>query len=162
MLRHTFTVFHHCLFSAPCDIIWSNEGLVMPKIAVWGLMTPKKCWWRKIHNTSLSSFIGQYIIPYLSVLYLLLIFIDFSYWNLCSKRINVMDYSEIDKSHLYFNPIYLRRSPICSQDIFYSISLVFQSPVSFPDEYSIQIIHRLQIKQKCKILASQTFLITIL
>ena len=61
-----------------------------------------------------------------------------------------------------FNPICLRRGPICPQDIFYSISLVFQSPVSFLVEYSMQIIQRLQRKQKCKILASQTFLITIL
>ena len=60
------------------------------------------------------------------------------------------------------NPIYLRCDPICPQDIFYSISLVFRSPVSFPVEYSMQIIHRFQRKQKCKILASQTFLITIL
>ena len=64
--------------------------------------------------------------------------------------------------HFYINPIYLKRGPICPQDIFYSISLVFRSPVSFPVEYSMQIIHRLQRKQKCKILACQTFLITIL
>ena len=58
----------------------------------------------------------------------------------------------LSKTFFLPDPIYLRRGPICSQDIFYSISLFFQSPVS------MQIIHRLQRKQKCKILASQTFL----
>ena len=47
---------------------------------------------------------------------------------------------------ILINPIYLKRGPICPQDIFYSISLVFRSPVSFPVEYSMQIIHRLQRK----------------
>ena len=86
-------------------------------------------------------------------------------WSSSLQFISVLCFPFICFIHLlicHFNPIYLTRGPICPQDIFYSISLVFGSPIYFPVECSMQIIRRLQRKQKCKILASQTFLITIL